>query len=688
MNNSGNEVAIYCRVSTQMQSVDRQEEELLKYAEQKGYLISPEHIYKDIISGFSVAETRPEYEKLFSGIERGEIRKVLFSELTRLGRNSVELLKEIERLKELDVELYFKSQNLTINAKQDLGSRILLAVLAVTATYEIELFAERSISGKINRVKMGGGIGGDNNAYGYCNDANKCMQIREDEAKVVERIFTEYANGKSTIEICDGLNADGIPTAYAVRVPEFRKRRREKGLEEKDYKNFDPDRLSWKPNMLSKMLSKNLYTGKRHIVFHKPNPVKKNGANSEVEEKPEVLLDYEEQCEHLRIISDELFAAVQQRLAGAKYNKNNAIKHENLLKSKLVCGECGSNFGVGNSGCNAVAYQSGDRTYECYGRINRKDKPSTCKFGATIRQWKLDGLVLMLSLKLFAERNLEEDTTKRIELLNKDIENAKKVKSSKEKELKKVEEEYKLMMRRYARVKNAAVESLIDETTIKYNQDTENLSSAIEKQNKQITTNRVIVHRLQSLAESYSNLNNRMEQIRNDKNLVKSMVDEFIQKIYVYRINKLWNLIVVKYTNEAETWGTIKSARYRKDETFYDELLCKYGVEFKTWVILNTENCFLYDKDNHLFTYNGKSEIYNDLKEGTYTYEEFHKMLEDTKWIGSYPLYDYEFGSTNIEVEEPEQARDEYQYIDWSKHNEELLQKLEEEAKINRRLKK
>ena len=672
--NNNNNVAIYCRVSTQMQSTDRQEEELLKYAEQNGIKVSTDHIYKDIISGFSIAETRPEYDRLFACIKNGEINKVLFSELTRLGRNSVELLKEIEKLKELDVELYFKSQNLIVNSKQDLGSRILLAVLAVTATYEIELFAERSMSGKINKLIMGGGIGGDNNAYGYCNDRNKKMIIKEDEAKIIHRIFTEYANGKSTIAICDGLNADKIPTSYAVRVQEFKARRKEKGLKEKEYKNFNPDSLFWKPNMISKILGKELYTGKRHIVFHKPKPMNLNNENAERTER-EIIYEYNNQCENLRIISDELFAIVQQRLAKAKYNKNNAIRHENLLKEKIICGECGSNFSVGNSMSNATLYANGERTYKCYGRINRSDKPSICANGASIRQWRLDGLVLTLSLGMFAEINLEENNNKRINDLTIEIEHAKKIILQKEGRLKEIEDEYKFVMKRYARVKNSIVDSLIDEETNKYNKESEALKSAIEKQKGIISTHNITISRLKKFANEYMSINTKMDQIRNDKGLVKSMIDEYVKSIYVYRVNSLWNLIIVKYMNETEFWGTIKAARYKKSEMFYDETLCKYGVEFQTWIINNSENCFKYDKEKHLFTYNGNSTIYTNLTKGTYSYDEFDEMLHKTEWIGSYSLYDYEFGSTNIKLEE-RQKNDKNMYIDWTRHNEEVFKRL------------
>ena len=53
------------------------------------------------------------------------------------------------------------------NSNKDVGSIILLHVLAVMSSYEIELFVERSLSGKITKVQAGHG-GGMNVRMGIC----------------------------------------------------------------------------------------------------------------------------------------------------------------------------------------------------------------------------------------------------------------------------------------------------------------------------------------------------------------------------------------------------------------------------------------------------------------------------------------------------------------------------------------
>ena len=56
----------------------------------------------------------------------------------------------------------------------------------------------------------------------------------------------------------------------------------------------------------------------------------------------------------------------------------------------------------------------------------------------------------------------------------------------------------------------------------------------------------------------------------------------------------------------------------------------------------NSENVFKYDRVSKTVIYNWNSEIYNNLKCGTYNYEEFNNLLVEAEWIGSFPFYYFE----------------------------------------------
>lgn len=363
-------VLIYCRVSTQQQTTDRQKEELLKFAAENHWNVEEEDIFIDVISGFKKGEFRPEYVKMLERVEYGDIDIILFSEFSRLARNATELLEQIKLFIDKGINLYFDKQKLWVkDSNKDVGSIILLHVLAVMSSYEIELFVERSLSGKITKVQAGHG-GGDERAYGYMHNENKQIVINPIESKIVTRIFEMYVGGYSSIQISEILNAEKVPAPYVRKLNEYKKNREAKGLEVKEYK-FDTDNLKWRISTINRLMHNELYKGNRRITFYKPDPT--NPLPLSERQDREIVYEYSEHVESLRIVSDELFQQAQDKLSKAHYNKNNAVRHENLLKHLMVCGECGANFSVGKSNETSKNYISGGRTYKCYGRVNRKD---------------------------------------------------------------------------------------------------------------------------------------------------------------------------------------------------------------------------------------------------------------------------------------------------------------------------
>ena len=685
-------IAIYCRVSTEQQSTDRQKQELTKYAtENLKRPVAEEDIYTDVISGYKKGELRPKYSKLKAEVEAGNIDTILFSEFTRVSRTANELLSEIQFFKEHEVSTYFQKQDLWVKCAKDIknpidsmSSNVLLHLLAVMAEYEVELFNERSLSGKINKIIKNGNGGGLERAFGYMHNEKKQIVINPKEAETVVRIFYMYANGYSTIQICQILDSEDKEESrppYYNQIKQFKANREKKGLAPKEYKRFDPDHLKWRTSSLSRILHNKLYKGIKVITMYKPDPKNPQPTRKRTDRgKP--VLEYSEFDENLRIISDELFEQVQQRLLKAKYNKNNAMHHPNLLKDKIRCGECGSNFSVGKQTNTATNYKTDPRTYRCYGVVKRKDHPRICSEGMETRQCRLDGLVLQLSLNMFAQIDIEQTNQKQVSRLQAEIDDLIKVRSAEEKQLNELTTSYQTAMERYAYAKGANnyIKELMSKATADYEQQATKFTNDIIKYGKDIASKRVTIDKLNKLSASYSSIKNRTHEIRNNKELVKHMIDEYVASITSYKIHHLWNLIIIKYTNDEEFWGTIKNARYRNDETFFDSSVCQYGVEFKSWMINNGEQCFCYDKENHTVSYDGKSAIYNNLPAGTYNYEELQLLLEQYEWIGSYPLYFYEEAPDTAQVDENEfgfnKQKNTQEDIDWSKHNEQVLNEL------------
>jgi DNA invertase Pin-like site-specific DNA recombinase len=107
-------VVIFSRVSTQAQDYQRQTEELLEYANKMGY--SVENVFEEKISGAKKNEERKELMAMMSFIKSNQIEKVLTWELSRIGRNAVQVLQVIEMLNDSKISLYIKNYNLeTLN---------------------------------------------------------------------------------------------------------------------------------------------------------------------------------------------------------------------------------------------------------------------------------------------------------------------------------------------------------------------------------------------------------------------------------------------------------------------------------------------------------------------------------------------------------------------------------------------
>ena len=133
--------------------------------------------------------------------------------------------------------------------------------------------------------------------------------------------------------------------------------------------------------------------------------------------------------------------------------------------------------------------------------------------------------------------------------------------------------------------------NLISDAKHKYDETKNMLNKTIDKLSREITTKRITIDNLKRL-NANPLLINKMDEIRKDRNLVKTMVDEYIDKITIFRLHELWLLVVVSYKGGEEMWGQLNALVIKKRRWFYDELHCHYGVEFQGWLLNNTERCF------------------------------------------------------------------------------------------------
>lgn len=151
---------IFARVSTSSQEYERQVNELMVLA--NGNAWSVEAIFAEKVSGAKSNSERAELIRMVNYIESNHIDKVLVSELSRLGRDTLQVLEVIEMLNDKGISLYIQNYNietLTKEGKVNAMSQFLITILAEVARMERKTIRERVESGYKNFRANGGKVG-------------------------------------------------------------------------------------------------------------------------------------------------------------------------------------------------------------------------------------------------------------------------------------------------------------------------------------------------------------------------------------------------------------------------------------------------------------------------------------------------------------------------------------------------
>ena len=137
----GQRAAIYCRVSTQDQSCERQERDLTAFATRASYEVVG--VFKETGSGAKL--DRAERKKVLALAQERAIDAVLVTELSRWGRGTLDLLHTLQELEARRVSVIAMS-GLAFDLVTPHG-RMMATVLAGLAEFERELIRERVRSG-------------------------------------------------------------------------------------------------------------------------------------------------------------------------------------------------------------------------------------------------------------------------------------------------------------------------------------------------------------------------------------------------------------------------------------------------------------------------------------------------------------------------------------------------------------
>lgn len=170
---------IFARVSTSLQEYDRQVNELTTLANTNGWNV--EAIFTEKISGAKANTERTELMNMINFVEAKHINKVLVTELSRLGRDTLQVLEVIETLNSKGISLYIQNYNietLTQDGKVNAMSQFLITILAEVARMERKTIRERVESG-YNNYRANGGKVGRKTGYKKAEEVMKTQYIEE-----------------------------------------------------------------------------------------------------------------------------------------------------------------------------------------------------------------------------------------------------------------------------------------------------------------------------------------------------------------------------------------------------------------------------------------------------------------------------------------------------------------------------
>lgn len=347
-------VAAYIRVSTDSSDQENSYETQERYFNQ---LIesNPEWnavgVYSDYgISGTS-SEKRTGFRRLLRHCKEGKIDRIVCKSISRFARNTADFMEALDALHDSGVTIFFEKENLDT---ADPTSDFILTTLAAIAQEE-----SRSISGNIRvgqKMRFPKGDVPNKIIYGYRYNGKmvttesgykyKDIEIVEEEAKIVRRVFREVVDGMTYIGIARELNHEKIP-APTSDAKECRKKKSKKGQLNSELDD------GWTGLKISNMVRSERYMGAVMIqkVFtpdYLSHTQQKN--NGEVPQ-------YFVRNHHPAIVDEDLFEKAQ---AIVQMNSNRLRKcvHGNKTRAfsqRLICGECGRFYNVTNSnGSNPI----------------------------------------------------------------------------------------------------------------------------------------------------------------------------------------------------------------------------------------------------------------------------------------------------------------------------------------------
>ena len=162
-------IAIYARVSTDLQSSDAQLRDLRDYVANRGWTNVREFVDEGV-SGSK--DTRPAWNQLWDAMQKGRVKVLVVHALDRLGRSLPHLVKIITTCVERNITLISFRENIDLSTST---GRMIAGIFSVLADFELSIIRERTRSGMRAAKARGSQIGQKRNYF----DKEKATELRD-----------------------------------------------------------------------------------------------------------------------------------------------------------------------------------------------------------------------------------------------------------------------------------------------------------------------------------------------------------------------------------------------------------------------------------------------------------------------------------------------------------------------------
>jgi len=349
---SGMNVAVYARYSSDLQrpaSIEDQVRRCKEYVEQLGGKVSDEYVFSDAAkSGASLV--RDGFEHLMELVRRRPRRvdAIVVEDMSRVTRDQADAAHLFRELRYLNVALVGVADGVDTSGKE---AKLTFTIKSLLSDMYLEELSDKTRRGLEGRARAGFSTGGLPLGYRSVPARDEHdrvighrVEIDEDGARTVRRIFDEYLKGKSFTAIAHMLNLEAVPT------PRAKTRHRRKG---------------WIAGTIREMLRNEAYIGVS--TFKKRQWVKVPGTNARRPREGEASQVIRREYPERRIIDAATWEAVRTRAAAvrARYTGKRSVstapgRSTNYpLSGLLYCGCCGAPMVV-TRGTSAAYYKCGD----------------------------------------------------------------------------------------------------------------------------------------------------------------------------------------------------------------------------------------------------------------------------------------------------------------------------------------